>query len=110
MPVAQLIIESLVFALFKHFTQTQPATADRLWHIPNTAFFRQLGSHIFVAVGLLLQFNDAGVVGIVVSIDALGNGSNSAQNSKLAARLFLVDCFDVGGWRFLLGGLIVRQL
>lgn len=100
MPVAQLIVEALILACFKNFAQAQPTTADCLADIPHTAFFHKLVGHIFVAVSLLLELNDAGVVGIVVSGDALRDRSEAARNPALLGRglvFFNLTCF-AGLW------------
>ena len=106
-PIAQLIIKALILACLENLAQTQPASADCLANIPHTAFLRKLVCHILVAVGLLLELDNAGIIGIVIGGDALGDWSEAAWYTALPLGLiiFFLDFACLAGlWVVVAGG------
>lgn len=70
-PIAQLVVQLLVLDFLKCLAEAQPSTADRLWDISNAAFVHELLSHVLVGVALLLERDNAAVIGIVIGDNAL---------------------------------------
>ena len=94
MPVAQLIIEPLIFDCLQSLAKTEPATTHRLDLVANTALIHELLRHVLIRVADLLELDDAAIIGIVLGHDLLGHGRLPTDNARALAR-----AVGASGWR-----------
>ena len=96
MPVAHLVLEDLLLLSLEGLADALPAAADGTSDIANATLFRQPAGDILVRVALLLEVDNAGVIGVVVGLDWLWPGglasgdTNVAVVSELVAYMRLV--------------------
>jgi hypothetical protein len=83
-PVAHLVLEDLLLLSFEGLADAQPAAADRASDVANAALFGQLAGDILVRVALLLEIDNASVVGIVVGLDGLWTCGFATRNADVA--------------------------
>jgi hypothetical protein len=95
-PVAHLVLENLLFLRLESLADAQPATTDSATDVTDAAFIGEPAGNALVGVALLLEVNDASIVGIVVCLDWLRPGglasgdTNVAQISEASALVGLV--------------------
>lgn len=82
-PVAQLVVESLILLLYEHLLETHPAVSDMLGSVLNTALLLKLLGDGFVAVALLLEVNEEGIIRVEVKGELLGECSSTVRLSGL---------------------------
>jgi hypothetical protein len=83
-PVAHLVLEDLLLLSLEGLANAQPAAADGASDVANAALFRQPASDILVRVALLLEVDNAGIVGIVVCLDRLWACGLATRNADVA--------------------------
>lgn len=74
-PVAQFVVQLVLFSALKGLAETQPAATDCLWDVADTTLLNELLRDKVIGVALLLEIDDSAVVAVVVCDDALGDGS-----------------------------------
>lgn len=84
MPVTQLVLKDLLLLRLEGLADAQPAAADSATDVADTAFLGKLASNVLVGPALLLEIDDAGVVGIIVGLDRLRAGSLAAEDADVA--------------------------
>jgi hypothetical protein len=69
--VAHLVLEDLLLLGLEGLANAKPAAADGTGDVANAALFRQPAGDILVRVALLLEVNNARIIGVVVGLDGL---------------------------------------
>lgn len=83
-PIAQVVFEDLLLLCFEGLADTQPAATHSATDVADAAFLGELAGDILVRPALLLEFNDASVVIVVVGLDGLRAGSLATKNADVA--------------------------
>lgn len=96
MPVAHLVLEDLLLLRLEGLADTQPAATDSARDIADTTLVCEFTSDILIGVALLLEVNNASVVGVVVGLDGLGPSGLAAGDTNVAVIGVLVAPVGVG--------------
>ena len=80
-PIAQLVVQLVVLDFLEGLAKAQPSTAHRLWDISDAAFVCEFLGDVLIRVALLLQRDDAAVIGIVVGHNTLRHRSFTALHT-----------------------------
>lgn len=80
-PIAQLIVQLIIFDFLECLAEAQPSTAHRLWDISDATFVCKFLGDVLIRVALLLQRDDAAIIGIVVGHNALRHRSFTALHT-----------------------------
>lgn len=86
-PIAQFIVQSLILVLLEDLAQSQPTTANCLRGISHATLVYEHPCHMLIRIALLLEVDDAGVVGVVVGGDALRHSRKATKNAPLVGPL-----------------------
>jgi hypothetical protein len=83
-PIAHLVLEDLLLLGLESLANAQPAATDGATDIADTAFLGELAGDVLIRPTLLLEVNNAGIVGIVVGLDGLGTSSLATGDADVA--------------------------
>jgi hypothetical protein len=83
-PIAHLVLEDLLLLGLESLANAQPAATDGATDIADTAFLGELAGDVLIRPTLLLEINNAGIVGIVVGLDGLGTSSLATGDADVA--------------------------
>jgi hypothetical protein len=83
-PIAHLVLEDLLLLGLESLANAQPAATDGATDIADTAFLSELAGDVLIRPTLLLEVNNAGIVGIVVGLDGLGTSSLATGDADVA--------------------------
>ena len=84
MPITHLILEDLLLLGLKRLADTQPAATDGATDIADATLLGELAGDVLVRPTLLLEVDDAGIIGIVVGLDGLGTSSLATGDADVA--------------------------
>lgn len=87
MPVAQLIVESVVLLLEEELAKSYPTTAECLGRILHATLLLELLGHIVIGLTFLLQLDEAGIVGVVIECQLLRDSRGAAWDTAGVGRL-----------------------
>ena len=99
-PIAHLILEDLLLLRLEGLANAQPAATDGARNVANAALLLELAGNVLIRVALLLEVDDARVIGVVVGLDGLracGLASRDADVGvvgELVALLGIIDALQ----------------
>ena len=99
-PVTHLVLQDLLLLGLEGLTNAQPAATDGTRNVANASLLLELAGDILIRVALLLQIDNASVIGIVVCLDRLracGLASRDADVGvvgELVALLGIIDALQ----------------
>lgn len=97
MPVAHLVLEDLLLLRLEGLADAEPTATDGASNVANAPLFRQPAGDILVRVALLLEVDDARVIGVVVSLDGLRACGLASRDADVAVVRELVVEVGVAG-------------
>ena len=96
-PVAHLVLEDLLLLGLEGLTNAEPAATDGARNVANATLLLELAGNVLVRVALLLEVDNARVIGVVVSLDRLracGLSSRDADVGVVGELVALVRIVD----------------
>jgi hypothetical protein len=83
-PVAHLVLKDLLLLGLEGLADAKPAATDGASDVANAAFLLELTGNILVRVALLLEVNDARIIGVVVGLDGLRPSGFASRDTDVA--------------------------
>jgi hypothetical protein len=97
-PIAEFVLENLLLLGLKSLADAEPTATNGTGNIADATLVGEPLGNVLVGVTLLLEVDNAGVVGIVVGLDRLGPGGLASRDTNVA---------QVGEFGALVGVLVV---
>ena len=94
-PVAHLVLENLLLLGLEGLTNAEPAATDGARNVANATLLLELAGNVLVRVALLLEVDNARVIGVVVSLDRLRACGLSSRDADVAVVSELVALVGV---------------
>lgn len=82
-PIAHLVLEDLLLLRLEGLADTQPAATNGTANVADAALIGELASDVLISVALLLEVDDAGIIGIVVGLDRLRSGGLASRDTNV---------------------------
>jgi hypothetical protein len=83
-PIAEFVLENLLLLGLKSLADAEPTATNGTGNIADATLVGEPLGNVLVGVTLLLEVDNAGVVGIVVGLDRLGPGGLASRDTNVA--------------------------
>ena len=83
-PIAHLILEDLLLLRLEGLANAQPAATDGARNVANATLLLEFAGDILIRVALLLEVDDARIIGVVVGLDRLRSCGLASRDANVA--------------------------
>jgi hypothetical protein len=97
-PITELVLEDLLLLGLESLANTEPTATNGTANVADATLVGELTGNILIGITLLLEVDDAGVVGVVVGLDRLRPSGLASWDTNVA---------QVGEFGALVGVLVV---